>query len=256
MTPCRSSSACATAHSASRTACAEVAVEAEDIVQDLWWRLQAADRRVAQDAPAFLATAMTTRFAINLAQPARSRRETCIGPWLREPVDTDADSAWGAERGEALKLAVRPLLEKLWPSEHAVYVLRETFTYSYLDLPTRRGERQVVARAREHIDDGRRAPVGSVERRRLLHAFIAAARRGDLAALEDLLAAEVVSYSDGGELVRAPRNPLVGRARVGKFIAAVTSRNGIEATLAWIEANGQPSVLISRSGERHAPIAA
>jgi hypothetical protein len=168
----------------------------------------------------------------------------------------DADPAWGAERGEALKLAVRLLLENLWPSEHAAYVRRETLTYPYLDLPAQRGERQVVTRARKHIDDGRRAPVGSVERRRLLHAFIVAARRGDLAALEDRLAADVVSYSDGGELVRAARNPLVGRARVGKFIAAVTSRYWSDATLAWIEANGQPSVLFSRSGERHATIAA
>ena len=65
------------------------AVEAEDIVQDVWLRWQATDRSVVLNAPAFLAT--TTQLAINLAQCARSRRETYVGPWLPEPVDTSAD---------------------------------------------------------------------------------------------------------------------------------------------------------------------
>src|SRR5580658_4822800 len=63
------------------------AAEAEDIVQDVWLRWQAANRREVLDPPPFLATA-TTRLAINLAQSARSRREMYIGPWLPEPVDT------------------------------------------------------------------------------------------------------------------------------------------------------------------------
>jgi len=46
-------------------------------------------------------------------------------------VDTGSDPTLGAERGEALKLAVLLLLEKLSPTEGAVYVLREGFDYSY-----------------------------------------------------------------------------------------------------------------------------
>src|SRR6201991_3159225 len=106
------------------------AAEAEDIVQDVWLRWQATDRSVVENPPAFLATT-TTRMCINFAQSAQSRRETYIGSWLPEPVDTSSDPSLGAERGEALNLAVLILLENLPPTERAAYVLREAFDYSY-----------------------------------------------------------------------------------------------------------------------------
>ena len=106
------------------------AAEAEDVVQDVWMRWQSTNRNEVQNPPAYLATT-TTRLCINLAQSAHSRRESYIGTWLPEPVDTSADPGIGAERGEALKLAVLLLLEKLSPTERAAYVLREAFDYSY-----------------------------------------------------------------------------------------------------------------------------
>src|ERR1700732_5534230 len=81
------------------------AAEAEDIVQDVWLRWQSTNRSVVENPPAFLATT-TTRLCINLAQSAQSRRETYIGTWLPEPVDTTVDPGLGAERSEALQLAV------------------------------------------------------------------------------------------------------------------------------------------------------
>lgn len=178
------------------------AVEAEDIVQDAWMRWQSTDRSIVRDAPAFLATT-TTRLAINVAQSARSRHEEYVGPRLPEPVDTSADPGLGAERGEALEFAVLTLLEKLSPTERAAYVLRQAFDYPYRHIAdilhlSEANTRQLVTRARKHISDGRRAPVSSVERQRLLNAFIAAAQKGDLPALEGLFASDIVSYSDGG----------------------------------------------------------
>ncbi|MGW3636130.1 sigma factor, partial [Streptomyces sp. NPDC005122] len=104
------------------------AVEAEDIVQEAWLRWQGTDRTDIREPAAFLAT-VTARLAINLAQSARVRRETYIGPWLPEPVDTSVDPQLGAERAEALDLAVLFILEKLNPVERAAYVLREAFDY-------------------------------------------------------------------------------------------------------------------------------
>src|SRR6478672_1803812 len=98
------------------------AAEADDIVQDVWLRWQFADRSVVQNPQAFLATT-TTRLCINQAQSAHTRRETCIDAWLPEPVDTSTNPALGAERGEALRLAVLILLEKLSPTERAAYIL-------------------------------------------------------------------------------------------------------------------------------------
>ncbi len=229
------------------------AAEAEDIVQDVWLRWQAADRSVVENPPAFLATT-TTRMCINFAQSAQSRRQTYVGPWLPEPVDTSSDPALGAERGEALGLAVLLLLEKLTPTERAAYVLREAFDYSHREIAEilqieEANARQLVSRARKHIANGRRMPASSYEQRRLLEAFIAAAQKGDMAALESLFAEDVVSYSDGGGIVRtAARAPVSGREHVAKFIAAFASHFWTGITHALVETNGQTSVLLSRGG--------
>jgi RNA polymerase sigma-70 factor (ECF subfamily) len=228
------------------------AAEAEDVVQDVWMRWQSTNRNTIENPPAYLATA-TTRLCINLAQSAHSRRESYIGTWLPEPVDTSADPGIGAERGEALKLAVLLLLEKLSPTERAAYVLREAFDYSYNQIASilqvdEANVRQLVCRARKHITDGRSRSVNSGEQRRFLEAFIAAAQKGDMAALEGLLAENVVSYSDGGGLVRAAGVPVSGRKRVATFIAAVSTWCWKGVTLDWIETNGQASVLILRDG--------
>src|ERR1700728_3185671 len=66
--------------------------EAEDIVQDTWLRWQVADRSVVENPGAFLATT-TTRLCINLIQSSPSRRETYVGTWLPEPIDTSSDPA-------------------------------------------------------------------------------------------------------------------------------------------------------------------
>ncbi len=196
------------------------AAEAEDIVQDVWVRWQITDRSRVRTPPAFLVAA-TTRLAINVLHSARARRETCAGSWLPELVDTTIDPGSGAERGEALNSAVLLLLERLLPAERAAYVLREAFNYPYREIAEilRVGEanaRQLVTRAREHVSGRRRAPVSPAEQRRLLNAFVAAARTGDLARLQSLFAWDVVSASDS-----SARLPVVGRERIAKFIAAV-----------------------------------
>ena len=232
------------------------AAEAEDIVQDVWLRWQSANRSAVENPPAFLATT-TTRLCINLSQSAQSRRETYVGTWLPEPVDTSSDPGLGAERGEALQLAVLLLLEKLTPTERAAYVLREAFDYPYREIADilqmeEANARQLVSRARKHIADGRRTPVSSGEQRRFLEAFIGAAQKGDMAGLEGLFAEDVISYSDGGGIVRAARVPVSGRKRVATFIAAVAPHFWKGVTLAWVETNGQTGVLMLRDG---APVA-
>jgi RNA polymerase sigma-70 factor (ECF subfamily) len=178
------------------------AAEAEDIVQDVWVRWQSTDRRVVRNPLAFLVTA-TTRLAINVLQSARTRKEACVGPSLPEPVDTSIDPGMGAERDEALNVAVLLLLEKLSPTERAAYVLREAFDYLYREIADllrveEANARQLVTRAREHVAGGRRAAVSPAEQQRLLDAFVGAARTGDLARLEGLLASDVVSTSVDG----------------------------------------------------------
>jgi RNA polymerase sigma-70 factor (TIGR02957 family) len=222
--------------------------EAEDLVQDVWLRWQATDRSVVVNPGAFLSTAIT-RLAINASQSARARRETYIGPWLPEPVDTSADPYLGAEREDALGFAMLLLLERLSPHERAAYVLREAFDYPYQQIAailesTEVAVRKLVSRARKHLSEGRRRPAGGEEQRHLLEAFVAAARTGNLAALERLLTQDAMSLSDGGGVVRASRIPVVGGTRVAKYHRAFADRFWAGVEVEWGTANGQSVALL------------
>ncbi|MFI1380487.1 RNA polymerase sigma-70 factor [Embleya sp. NPDC020886] len=228
-------------------------VEAEDILQETWVRWQNADRTHIVEPTAFLTT-VTARLAINLAQSARARRESYVGSWLPEPINTGTDPQVGAERAEALELAVLFLLEKLNPMERAAYVLREAFNYPYAQIAgiletSEVNARQLVSRGRKHLAAERREPVSTTDHRRLLEVFLAAAQRGDLAALEKVLAADVVSYTDGGGLRGASRIPVVGRLHVSKYLVAFAPRFWPRSQVRWVEANGRPAVVVSSGGD-------
>lgn len=173
-------------------------VEAEDVVQEAWLRWRASDRDAVRDPTAFLATT-TTRLALNVAQSARSRREACVAELSPEPVDTRDDPAMRAERSEALALAVLVLVEKLRPRERAVYVLSEAFDYSHARIAqvleiTETNARQLASRSRKLLARERRQTVSVTEHRRLLEAFLAAARGGDHAGLEQLAGATAAQH--------------------------------------------------------------
>jgi RNA polymerase sigma-70 factor (ECF subfamily) len=227
--------------------------DAEDVMQDVWIRWQTCDRSVVENPAAYLATT-TTRLAINATQTAYVRRERYVGPWLPEPIDTSADPQLGAERAAALELGVLLLLEKLTPTERAAYVLREAFDYPYQQIAeivqtTEATARQHVSRARKHLAAERRAPVSPSEQQRLLTAFMTAAQAGDLSALEDLFAADVVSYSDGGGVARATKIVVTGAAAVAKLVRAWSGGDfwdGVQTAVATL--NGASAMLLKRDG--------
>jgi RNA polymerase sigma-70 factor (TIGR02957 family) len=229
------------------------AADAEDLLQEVWLRWQASDRAAVRTPAAYLATT-TTRLAINATKTAYARHETYVGPWLPEPVDTSADPQLGAERGAALELAVLLLLEKLTPTERAAYVLREAFDYPYAQIAeivqtTEVASRQLVSRARKHLAAGRRTPAAPPEQRRLLTAFVTAAQEGDLSTLEELFAADVISYSDGGGAARASRIPVRGATTVAKYVRAFRDRFWVGVTATPALVNGAHAMLLSRDDE-------
>jgi RNA polymerase sigma factor (sigma-70 family) len=180
------------------------AADAEDVVQEVWVRWQGADRAQVRDRVAFLVT-VTTRLALNVATSARARREVSVGGWLPERDFGSVDPAVGAERGEALELAVQLLIERLSPVERAVYVLREAFDYPFRDIAealelSEANARQLARRARMNLAMGRHIPVDPTERDGLLVAFRDAARAGEMARLVDVLTKAAAA--------RPPRAPL------------------------------------------------
>ena len=119
-----------------------------------------------------------------------------MGPSPPEPVTPEIHSTLGAEEREGVKLGLSLLSQRLSGAERAAYLLREVFDYEYAEIaaiiPVNEVNiRQLVVRGRKRLVEGRRAPAGWVDRRRLLEAFIGAVQDGNLAALEALLASDV-----------------------------------------------------------------
>ena len=222
--------------------------EAEDLVQDAFLRLHRAPAGVA--APKAFLTTVVTRLAIDHLRSARVRRETYVGPWLPEPLVADAapGPAGAVEDDETVSLAFLVLLERLSPVERAVYVLHELFGYDHGEIAdvvekTSANCRQILARARRHVEAGRpRFEPSRREREALLTRFLAAARAGDIQALVDLLAADAVSYADGGGKARATRLPIYGADKVARLWARLGSGSA-PAALHLADVNGQPGVV-------------
>ena len=227
--------------------------EAEDIVQEAFLRIHRAETEgTTIDSPKAYLSAVTTRLGIDHLKSARVRREQYVGEWLPEPLLTDEgspDAAAHAETADSLSTAFLVLLESLTPVERAVFLLREVFEYGYDEIAriVERSEencRQLYVRARRHVDEGRpRFEADRKHRDELVERFFAAAERGDLAALEEMLADDVVVYGDGGG--KAPSwQPVYGPERVAKLIAG-TLRQAMElgASLRATHVNGQPGVV-------------
>jgi RNA polymerase sigma factor (sigma-70 family) len=194
-------------------------MDAEDVVQDVWLRWQGCDRAAVRDPVAYLAAA-TTRRALTVLHSARVRHELPVGHWVPEsaarnagtadPNPSVADPERLAERTESLGAAIRLLLEKLSPRERAAYILREAFHYSFRDISRivmieEAAARQLLSRARVRLAGDRRRPTNIIEQRRLLTAFLAAARTGDMAELRSALgycdAADYFDAADAGAAV-------------------------------------------------------
>jgi len=234
--------------------------DAEDIVQEAFLRATKDQTRnkTPDNQKAYLAT-ITTRLAIDHLRSARVRRESYVGTWLPEPLLSNghANDAPGpaelAETSDSLSMAFLVLLESLSPPERAVFLLREVFGYGYPEIAEVTGKteaacRQIFARSRRRIDDGRpRFETSRAEGEELTSLFLAAARGGDMTILIQKLAPDVLFYGDSGGLGEITYiEPVVGRDRVAEVIRIQLARTvqlGATLETAWV--NGQPGLLTS-----------
>jgi len=226
--------------------------EAEDVVQEAFLRFHraVAEGQEIESSKAYL-SAIATRLSIDQLRSARVRRERYVGQWLPEPVATESasDPAEHAATADSLSMAFLVLLESLSPVERAVFLLREVFDYGYDEIArvVGKGEancRQLYLRARRHIDEGKpRFDASREQREELARRFFAAAEEGDVEALEQMLADDVVVYGDGGGKAPSWPRPIVGRKRVSRLIVGVLAQaRELAATWRPTELNGQPGV--------------
>jgi RNA polymerase sigma-70 factor (ECF subfamily) len=228
------------------------ASEAEDIVQDSYLRYHAANPGEIRSLKSYLST-IVTRLALDHLKSARVQREQYIGPWLPEPILT-GDSALAAlqnvEQRESIATAFLLLLETLSPHERAVFLLREVFEYEHAEIAEMLGLsaancRQLFHRAQTRLAERRQRfePAREVQQR-LLARFLQACQQGDIAALTETLAEDVVAWSDGGGKVSAARQPVLGRENVVRFVIGLLRKAPADVRVEVAEVNGMPAVLL------------
>jgi RNA polymerase sigma-70 factor (ECF subfamily) len=235
--------------------------EAQDVVQAALLRLyQVLDAGTEVASPRAFVVTVTTRLAINELRSARMRRERYVGDWLPEPIVTDGrdDPARHAETADSLSLAMLVLLESLSPEQRAALLLHDVFGYPYAEITGILGKsedavRQLASRARRHVAERRpRFRTTREQRERLAERFFAAARDGDLPALERLLADDVVLTGDGGGKVPALARSVRGRVRVARTLLTWVRIGSRAPGAGWrrTDINGEPGALLVDGDER------
>ena len=227
--------------------------EAEDVLQEAFLRFHRAVCGGTEiDNPKAYLTTTVTRLALDTLSSARRRRESYVGEWLPEPLlaDDAIGPAEHAELSDSLSMAFLVMLESLSPVERAVFLLREVFGYGFDELAefverTPDNCRQILVRARAKVAERRPRFEASAQRRTELAAsFFDACERGDLAALKQLLAADVAFHGDGGG-----KAPAIARAVFGvdNVMRLLVSLYGQGHTLGMrterVVVNGQPGAL-------------
>ncbi|MFC4908685.1 RNA polymerase sigma-70 factor [Actinomadura gamaensis] len=224
--------------------------EAEDAVQEAWLRYEAS--HTVPDSPKAFLSATVTRISIDVLRSARVRREEYVGPWLPEPLLADPyqDPERSVELADSLSVAALLLLERLSPLERAVFVLRDVFDFGFREIADAVGRseaacRQLLVRARRHMDEGRpRFEADRKARDELAARFFDALREGDVSGLREMLAAEVSLVGDGGGKAPQLARVLVGAAAVARLLASAfprMDRAGVAAEPR--EINGQPGAI-------------
>jgi RNA polymerase sigma-70 factor (ECF subfamily) len=230
------------------------ASDAEDAVQEGFIRYQhAVESGTVIESPKAYLSAIVTRISIDRLRSAAVRRETYVGQWLPEPLltDTSSDPAARAELADSLSMAFLLVLERLNPVERAVFLLHDVFSFGYDEIAGIVGKseancRQLAARARQRVHtDAPRFEATQEARDDLADRFFAAVGRGDLDGLVTMLAADAVTYGDGGGKAPQWSRPIAGAEKIARmFVNLSTQLRSYELTMERREVNGQPGAVV------------
>jgi RNA polymerase sigma-70 factor (ECF subfamily) len=231
--------------------------DAEDVVQESFVRYQRAlaDGVVVESEKAYLA-AIASRLSLDHLKSARVQRETYVGMWFPEPLLADPmpEVTAHAEIADSLSMAFLVVLETLSPTERAVFLLRDVFGYDFDEIASVVGKstdncRQLLVRARKHVNERRpRFEASAKQRRELATRFFAAVQGGDVDGLRSLLAADVTFQGDGGGKAPATARAVAGVEKVARWMLALVGQAqamGVEVHL--VEVNGQPGAMFTTS---------
>jgi RNA polymerase sigma-70 factor (ECF subfamily) len=233
-------------------------MDAEDCVQETYLRwhhaCESGEAEAIQNPRSYLCT-IVTRLCIDFLRSARVQREAYVGVWLPEPLvtayqpNTPTDPEASVEQSESLSLAFLHLLENLSPLERAVFLLRQVFDFEYDEIAkivqkTPDNCRQIMRRARHNLaEHHHHYNVPPQQRELLTYQFIQACTTGDMQGLLNVLADDVVMYSDGGGKVRAALKPIYGSAKVARGLLGFMRKIPPGVTSQSALVNGQLGIM-------------
>jgi len=180
--------------------------EADDAVQEAWLRLSRSDTDEVRNLGGWLTT-VVGRVCLDMLRSRTARREDPLEEHLPDPVvghtpGTDPERA--ALVADSVGLALLVVLQSLGPAERLAFVLHDMFAVPFEDIAPIVGRspaatRQLASRARRRVQTAAPVPDPDLPRqRRIVDAFLAAARDGDFDALVAVLDPEVVLRADSG----------------------------------------------------------
>lgn len=196
--------------------------EADDAVQEAWLRLSRTDDSAVENLGAWLTT-VVSRVSLDMLRARRSRREEFVGSWMPEPVvaiDTAPTPEEEALIADGVGLALYVVLETLAPAERLAFVLHDMFAVPFEEIAeivdrSPDAARQLASRARRRVHGAAVVPdVKLAEQRRVVDAFLTAAREGDFDALLAMLDPEVTLRIDAGPGSPLARDPIHGAEEV------------------------------------------
>lgn len=208
--------------------------EADDAVQETWLRLHRADTSGVQNLAAWLTT-VVTRVCLNMLRTRESHREEPLDEYLPDPVSDDdgADPERAALLADSVGFAMLVVLDTLTPAERIAFVLHDMFAVPFDDIAAMidrspAATRQLASRARRRVKGVDAVPDADLPRqRRVVDAYLAAARGGDFEALVAVLDPDVVLRADGA--VVPGRAPVVIRGvrnvTKGALLASARTRS-------------------------------
>ena len=180
--------------------------EADDAVQDAWLRVNRSGIDGVDNVRAWL-TRVVARVCLNALRSRNGRREEPIGAHLPDPIvslDDHLDPEQQVLLADSVGLALQVVLETLAPPERLAFVLHDMFDVPFDEIAPLVGcsveaARQMASRARRRVRGSTPLPDAElVTQRRVVDAFTAAARDGDLQALIAVLDPNVVARSVAG----------------------------------------------------------
>ncbi len=208
------------------------ASEADDAVQEAWLRLCGTDLDAVENLPAWLTT-VVARVSLNMLRARATRRE--------EPLDADAPERAISDRegsepeqeallADSVGLALLVILDTLTPAERLAFVLHDMFDLPFEEIAPIVGRssaatRQLASRARRRVK-GRadERPADLPRQRRVVDAYLAAIRGGDLEALVRLLDPDVELRADAAATPQGASLELRGAQLVARAALASTGR--------------------------------